>query len=123
MIAVDTNIVIAYLGDEPSVVNRIESAVSSGETVIVPTVVIAETFAYPYIDEALTTRIHNWLDTGVMIKSFDLPLAERSATIRRATKIKLTDCIIAATALAYGAPLATRDQQFKKVPDLTILAW
>lgn len=123
MIVVDTNIVIAYFAEEARIVEKIESAVTSGETIIVPTIVIAETLAYPHIDEALTARIHYWLETGVIVKAFDLPIAEKAAAIRRATRIKLTDCAIAATALIHGATLSTRDQQFKKVSGLTIAGW
>lgn len=123
MIVVDTNIVIAYFAEEERIVEKIGSVVTSGETIIVPTIVIAETLAYPHIDESLTTRIRHWLETGVIVREFDLPLAEQSAVIRRQTKLKLTDSAIAATALTHGASLATRDQQFKKVPGLTILEW
>lgn len=123
MIVVDTNIVIAYFGEDTHVIERIESAVTSGETIIVPTIVIAETLAYSNIDEILIARIHRWLETGVVVREFDLSLAEQSAAIRRETKLKLTDSAIAATALAHGASLATRDQQFKRVHGLTILEW
>ena len=123
MIVLDTNIVIAYFGGETHIVEKIDSAVINGETIIVPTIVIAETLAYPQIDASLTARIHHWLATGVIVNVFDLPLAEKAAAIRRETKLKLTDSAIAATAIVHGASLATRDQQFKKVSDLTILEW
>lgn len=122
MIALDTNIAIAYLADEAQVRDRFRLAVSSGEVMVISTIVVAEVLSYPAIDENLAARIREWF-AGVEIVSFDVRIAEHAAQIRRQTNMKLTDSAIAATALIHGASLATRDQQFKKVSDLTILAW
>ncbi len=122
MIALDTNIAIAYLADESQVRDRLRLATTTGEVVVISTIVVAEILSYPSIDENLLVRIKEWL-VGVEIVSFDLLTAERAAQVRRQTNMKLTDSAIAATALIHGASLATRDQQFKKVSNLTILEW
>lgn len=122
MIVLDTNIAIAYLAGETQVRDRFRLAVSTGEIVVISTIVVAEILSYPSIDENLAMRIKEWF-VGVEIVSFDLLTAERTAQVRRQTKLKLTDSAIAATALIHGASLATRDQQFKKITGLTILEW
>lgn len=122
MIALDTNIAIAYLAGETQVRERLRLAVLDGDKVIISTIAVAEILSYPHIDEFLITRTREWL-TGIAIVSFDIQIAEHAAKIRRQTKMKLTDSAIAATALTHGALLATRDQQFKKVSGLTILEW
>lgn len=122
MIALDTNIAIAYLAGEAQVRDRFRLAVSDGEIMIVSAIVVAEILSYPNIDGMLIARTREWL-AGIPIVSFDVRVAEHAAQIRRQTNMKLTDCAIAATALIYGALLATRDQQFRKVVGLTIAEW
>lgn len=122
MIALDTNIAIAYLAGEAQVRERLRLAVADGEVVIISTIAVAEILSYPSVDGILIARTREWL-AGIEIVSFDIQIAEHAAQIRRQTKLKLTNSAIAATALVHGASLATRDQQFKKVPGFTIAEW
>jgi len=49
-------------------------------------------------------------------------IIERAIEIRRSVRIKIPDAIIAATALIYGASLATRNvRDFSIVPGLTVV--
>jgi len=44
-----------------------------------------------------------------------------AATKRLATRPHVIDGLIAATAVAYGVPLFTRDQDFDELPDVTVV--
>lgn len=118
----DTNIVIAYFADEQTVVNNVESAIETGEAISLPTIVKAETLAYQGIGEKTITRMREWFN-GVQLISLDSEIAEKAADVRRETRLKLIDSVIAATALAHRAKLATRDEDFNRVSELTVLKW
>ena len=122
MIVLDTNIVIAYLGADEGVKTKIREALTQGDKIAVPTVVVAEILAYPEIDEQTLTHTRQWL-SEISVLVCDLETAERAAEIRRATKMKLVDSIVAANALQRHASLASRDKEFQKVPELTLLIW
>ena len=122
MIVVDTNIVIAYLGHEEGVVVRIRQVIAEGEEIVVPTVVVAETLAYPGIDDETIERTRKWF-SEIIVMSLDLEIAERAAALRRETGLKIIDSIVIATALENHAKLASRDAAFKKIEGLSLLAW
>ena len=65
-------------------------------------------------------RIREFLASATIV-SLDGTLAPSAGLIRRTGNIELGDACIAATALAYGATLLTRNiDDFKRVPDLSI---
>ena len=122
MLVLDTNIVIAYFAEEEKVVHALEDALESGEELIVPTIVKAETLSYSDIDPVVLERIRAWFKETRLV-TLDSMIAERTADIRRATKLKLIDSIIAATALSMQAKLVTRDTDFTRVVELEIMEW
>lgn len=122
MVVIDTNIVIAYFAEDPAVVAALEQKIAEGDRMLLPTIVKAETLSYPSIDGALLARMRRWFDEVTLIP-LDGEIAERAADIRRATKLKLIDSIIAATATLYAASLVTRDEDFHRVPALEIVIW
>ncbi|MCA1764084.1 MAG: PIN domain-containing protein [Cryomorphaceae bacterium] len=46
---------------------------------------------------------------------------QHTVAIRRKTKLKLPDAIIAATAMSLGVPMLTADADFKKIKSLELL--
>jgi predicted nucleic acid-binding protein len=54
--------------------------------------------------------------SGMPIIPLDEVIEEEAIKIRKSTKIKLPDCIIAATAVILGAVLLTDDPQLVKLP-------
>ena len=122
MIVIDTNIAIAYLGGDEELAATFNKAVGQGGEIVVPTIVIAEILAYPHLDATTIKQTREWLETLVVLP-LDIEIAERAAELRRATKMKLIDCVVGATAMLHQASLATRDKEFSKMPRLTILAW
>lgn len=122
MFVLDTNIVIAYFAEEKKVVDALETALADGEAIILPTIVKAETLSYPLIDTTTLTRMRGWFE-GAELAVLDGQIAEQAAEIRRTTGLKLIDSIIAATAFALNAKLISRDQDFKRVPELEVITW
>jgi predicted nucleic acid-binding protein len=57
-----------------------------------------------------------------IIFSFDNDIKKIAIKIRQTKKIKLTDAIIAATAIHYNLPLVTADTGFKNISGLTVIA-
>lgn len=122
MIVLDTNIVIGFLGNDDAVVKKLNQALRHNEELLIPTIVLAEILSYPGLDQTLLVRTEQ-LITSLSIIELNRDIAVHAATIRRATRLKLIDCIVAATAQSYLAALATRDREFKKIPDLKVLRW
>ena len=122
MIVLDTNIVIAFFGEEEKVVKALEKALEDGETILLPTIVKAETLGYQGINDDTMARMLQWFKDVILIQ-LDSELAERAAFLRRERRLKIIDCVIAATALAHNAKLATRDEEFERIAELNLLKW
>lgn len=122
MLVLDTNIVIAYFAEEKTVVDALEKALAEEESIILPTIVKAETLSYPAIDTITLARMSEWFES-VELAILDGQIAEQAAEIRRSTGLKLIDSIVAATALSLNANLITRDQDFKRALQLKIITW
>lgn len=55
--------------------------------------------------------------------AIDSSIAERAGELKRRAQVPTPDALIAATALAYGLPLMTRNERhFGRVPGLELLA-
>jgi predicted nucleic acid-binding protein len=72
-----------------------------------------ELYAYPSITPEGEVKISKFLD-GLIVVPLNDEVEAEAIKIRRASKIKLPDCIIAATALTLGATLLTRDSDLVK---------
>jgi predicted nucleic acid-binding protein len=72
-----------------------------------------ELYAFPAITPEGELKIRNFLDSIFIVPLNDEVEAE-TIKIRRASKIKLPDCIVTATALTLGATLLTRDGDLVK---------
>ncbi|AMR29210.1 hypothetical protein A0257_20340 [Hymenobacter psoromatis] len=59
---------------------------------------------------------------SVPVLPLDEPVIQQTIALRQQHRVKLPDAIIAATALAHGRPLLTRNAaDFRRVADLLIL--
>jgi len=89
----------------------------------VTTVTLAEVLTGPLRngDEVLTERYRSTLKSWYVV-DLDSEIAESAARLRASLKLKLTDSVQAASALAIGADaLVTHDRDFSPVRDLRIL--
>lgn len=113
----DTNILIAYLNGDPSIIDVLHE--SSG-SLYISAVTVVEVLALPKLSKHEISVIQDFLLTFVVIP-LDNRLAQESAVVCRFYKLKVPDSIIAATALYLDVPLATRDRAFKKVKGVEIV--
>ena len=117
----DTNILIAYLNGEESVMSALATWRKEGRALYVSSVSTAEVLALPTLTPPEYARVQHFLADFISVP-FDNRLAEIVALLRRTYHLKIPDAAIAATALMHEVPLATRDKQFHAIKELTVVA-
>ena len=119
---VDTNIVIAYLAGEKIVVRALSEWKEAGLPLLLPSVVETEVLSFSGLPYAEQARTEQFLESEFLFIPLDRSLARVAAHIRRTRRIKTPDSIVAATAIASGTSLVTRNvRDFRNVPGLTVL--
>jgi hypothetical protein len=116
----DSNILIYHLNDAlPSaVLNRVESWITEGAVISVMSRI--EVLGHPQTADQLqqAMRLLAYFDEIPLHE----PVVQRTITLRQQYRIRIPDALIAATALAFGFPLVTRNtQDFCPITDLAIL--
>lgn len=119
----DTNILIAYLGGEASVIAQILTWRRNGTHLFISTICMCELLAYPKLTNAEEEKIRLFLQENFIILPFDEARASQTAKIRRTLpSIKIPDAAIAALAQETNTPLVTRNiKDFRKVKDITLI--
>jgi predicted nucleic acid-binding protein len=117
---IDTNILIAYLKGEQRVVIQLSAWKEEGRALFISPISIAEVLAIAPLSNAEIITIKEFLKNFISIP-IDDSIAEIAGYFRGTYRIALPDAIIAATAFLRNAPLATRDQQFKKIKEIIML--
>ena len=112
---VDTNALIRLLEGDPLVMMLL-----TDQAVYVSVITEMEMQCKP--NQPLTERklIKNLLDDCVIVEMNPQVKAE-AIKIRRTTRMKLMDSIVAASALVAGLPLVTGDNAFERVSRLDLL--
>lgn len=116
----DSNICIAYLNGDERVISALFAWKEQGAALLISSITVAEVLSYPAIAPHEIADAQSFLRSFISI-TFDDTLAETAAWLRRVYGIALPDAIIAATALNRDLPLATRDKQFKKIKEITVI--
>ncbi len=124
-VLLDTNIVAAYFNQEASLQQHFQNT-----TIYVPSIVIGELYFGAYQSQRITEnvdRIRSFIVINTVLNC-DVETADQYGQIRLTLKAKgrpipENDIWIAATALRYVLPLATRDEHFKEVDNLTLVRW
>jgi len=116
----DTNILIAYLNGESKVVKILSDWKSSGRVLFISSISKAEILALPKISSSEASNIRLFLNDFLSIP-FDDSIAESTAFLKRIYKLNLPDAGIAATALTRHLPLVSRDRQFLKIKEITVI--
>lgn len=104
--------------------NQLDQTTASGDLIYLPAISVVEIFYLverSRLPEVLLTRITANLlaqDGAIAIAPLDWWVAQAVGKIDRATVSEMPDRIIAATALALGLPLVTRDH---KIQALTLI--
>lgn len=116
----DTNLIIYAVGGDSFAVNALQAAVLSA-WVGYSAITRLELFGYPELtgeeEVALATVVGELEEVEVSSSIID-----RAIRIRKSSRIKVPDAIIAATALEQDAVLLTRNKDdFKTIEGLTIV--
>lgn len=117
----DTNILIAYLNGEEKVIKTISSWKRKNRILSISPVSTAEVLALPNLSAKETPKVREFLGSFIVVP-FDESLAETAAFVRRFYGLGLPDAIIAATSIRGREPLVTRDRQFRKVREITVVS-
>jgi len=118
----DTNAVIYYIGAEERALRKLVPIIQSNNTIILPSVVVAELWSGKRMPDDEIPLIEQFMAT-LLQTPLDMQMAKSAGILRRTLPLDLGDACIAATALAYGATLLTRNiKDFKRVPGLAIEA-
>ena len=124
--ALDTNIVSAWLKGEISIADKIDSA----ESVFLPIIVIGEL----YYGAAFSSQVaKNTQDIKKITSRYQLLSLDEDTTViygaiktglrKKGKPIPENDIWIAAIAIQNDLALATRDNHFKEIEDLSLVAW
>ena len=115
----DTNAIVYYVKDDPRAV-EILSPILGNETLIVPSVVVAELWSSKTASQSEMDTISAFLDS-TLVMSLETALGKAAGELRRDYRMSLADSVVAATALATGATLLTRNvRDFRKVHGLLV---
>lgn len=122
----DTNIVIALLSGEQSVLDSLRQA----EEVFIPIIAIGELYfgaAKSGRPEANRLLIDRFIDSRVLL-GCDLGVAREYGRLKgllkaAGTPLPENDIWIAAVALRHGLTIVSRDQHFSKVGELKAVSW
>lgn len=115
----DTNLIIEAVGGSEKAVEALEVAVDS-EWVGYSAITRLELFGYPGLsadeEKALTAVIEELAEVAVSSRTIDAAIQ-----LRKHTRIKVPDAIIAATAIEHNATLITRNENdFKNIKNLAL---
>ena len=114
----DTNAVVLLLRGE----GGLEDSLRSAQWVGISIVSYLEFLSFPRLvaqDRVLFAEFCERVETVGLAMS-DVDLIDAAVRIRRETKLRLPDAVVAATALARNATLVTADGDFDKVADLVV---
>jgi predicted nucleic acid-binding protein len=116
-IFLDTNICIYLLDWDMVLAELLE-----GQNISVSIITEMELYAYHSSNHDSLKILNTFLDS-VSIINIDEKVKIKVISFRKNSKLKLPDCIIAASALAYKLPLITADKGFKKASDLDLILY
>ncbi len=107
---IDTNVAIGYLDGREQVRELIERHGAAPGNSAVSQITRIELLSFPAITPDEEARINSLLSTVTVIL-IDEAIEREAIALRRRTRLKLPDAIIAATAVAHGLTLLTLDDR------------
>ena len=111
---VDTNIALYLLAGDSTITNILNNS-----TIYLSFITQLELLGYNGISSLEQKKVNSFINDCVVVDiSEDIKL--KTIAIRQNFKLKLPDCIIAATAEFLDIPLLTADKDFKKIKKLSI---
>ena len=121
MYTLDTNAIIYYLDEDPTVVPLLEPILGQEIAIFVSVVTELELLSHPGLTEEDMVEIQQLL-TSVVIFPLESRLAQLAGALRRQYHLKTPDSIVAATALLTRTTLVTRNiRDFQGIDSLSLL--
>jgi toxin FitB len=117
----DTNAIIYYLDEEPTVVPLLEPILGQDMAIFVSVVTELELLSHPGLTDEDVAAIQQLL-TSVVIFPLESRLAQWAGALRRQYHLKTPDSVVAATALLTHTILVTRNiRDFQGIDGLSLL--
>jgi toxin FitB len=117
----DTNAIIYYLDEDPTVVPLLEPILGQDMAIFVSVVTELELLSHPGLTEEDMAEIQQLL-TSVVIFPLESRLAQLAGALRRQYHLKTPDSVVAATALLTRTTLVTRNiRDFQGIDGLSLL--
>jgi predicted nucleic acid-binding protein len=117
----DTNAIIYYLDEDPTVVPLLEPILGQDIAIFVSVVTELELLSHPGLTEEDMAAIQQLL-TSVVIFPLESRLAQLAGALRRQYHLKTPDSVVAATALLTHTTLVTRNlRDFQGIDGLSLL--
>ncbi|MFM9943066.1 MAG: type II toxin-antitoxin system VapC family toxin [Hyphomicrobiaceae bacterium] len=108
----DTNVIIGLAKGPGAARDLVDAASASPNQCAVSQISRIELLSFPLISDVEEAGIHMILD-AMMILPLDEKIEVATIAIRRRTRLKLPDAMIAATAQMHGLTLLTLDERFR----------
>jgi predicted nucleic acid-binding protein len=116
-IFLDTNICIYLLDGDYILAELLQD-----QNIYLSIITEMELYAY-HSNNPLGLQILNDFIQSVFIINIEEKVKVNTIEIRKNSKLKLPDSIIAASALTYNLPFITADKSFKKVKDIDLILY
>ncbi len=121
MYTLDTNAIIYYLDEDPTVVPLLDPILGQDMAIFVSVVTELELLSHPGLTEEDMAEIQQLL-TSVVIFPLESRLAHLAGALRRQYHLKTPDSVVAATALLTRTTLVTRNiRDFQGIDGLSPL--
>jgi predicted nucleic acid-binding protein len=111
---VDTNIALYLLGGDVTITNILDNS-----TIYLSFITQLELLGYSGISSSEHKKVKSFINDCVVVDITE-DIKIKTITIRQNYKLKLPDCIIAATAQFLDIPLLTADKDFMKIKNFNI---
>lgn len=92
----------------------------NGISLFISSVSFTETLSYTPLTPKDIDTAKEFLSNFIFVPMSEI-ISEKAAYLRRIHRIGLPDAVIAATAWAYNIPIVTRDKQFQKIKEVTVI--
>ncbi len=121
MYTLDTNAIIYYLDEDPTVIPLLEPILGQDMAIFVSVVTELELLSHSGLTEEDMAEIQQLL-TSVVIFPLESRLAQLAGALRRQYHLKTPDSVVAATALLTRTTLVTRNiRDFQGIDGLSLL--
>lgn len=114
-ILLDTNTVLYILGGDQTLTEFL-----ADKKLYISIITEIELLSYKHLTAKDLKTITNFINE-IHVENISQEIKELSIKIRRSSKLKIPDCIIAATSIALNIPLISADKDLKSIESLDLI--